>query len=462
MATLGDRLTLRVERVATGGRMIARHDGAVVLVAGAIPGELVEARVERTQRHTLWATTTDVLEPSPDRVDAAAALACGGNVWAHIAAPRQLALKAQMLGDALRRIGKFDDLPPVTVDGSGADGYRTRARVHLRAGHAGFFDEGSHRLCDVAGTRQLSDDSARIVVTLAERLAGARPGIDAEIEWAENVEGTERVAHVTAAEDVTGAVAAGRVSGLHGLSWSRAGETTPPGWGLTHVADTLAVADAPAGRVLIRHQARAFFQGNRHLLQALFDDVMARVVGGVVSDLYAGVGLFALGAAARGAVVDAVEGHPVSAADLAANARAFSRVTCHATSVEAYLAGPRAAEADVAIVDPPRTGLSPEAMRGLLARMPARVVYVSCDAATLARDARRLVDGGYALGEVRGFDLFPRTGHVEAVVTFARRGRGSRPRSPRTADGTLRSARSSPGATVPPRRTSSRPVRSPR
>ena len=138
----------------------------------------------------------------------------------------------------------------------------------------------------------------------------------------------------------------------------------------------------------------------------------------------------------------------------------------HHQPVERHLTGTRPALGTV-VVDPPRTGLSEAATRGLVAWTPARVVYVSCDPATLARDVRRFLDAGYRLGDVRGFDLFPRTGHVEAVVTLEhaepralrrrrRRRRAAsarRPRrTPRTAAGTRRCARSSRGATARPGR----------
>jgi 23S rRNA (uracil1939-C5)-methyltransferase len=148
MTQTGDLLTLVIERPAVGGRMIARHDSGIVLVAGAIPGERVTARVERVQRRTVFARTVEVLEASPDRVVADAGLACGGHVFAHIAAPRQAALKGEMIADAFRRQGRLE-IARVPVATGPADGYRTRARVHVRRGRWGFFEEGSHTLCDI-------------------------------------------------------------------------------------------------------------------------------------------------------------------------------------------------------------------------------------------------------------------------------------------------------------------------
>ena len=193
----GTTITLDVERPAVGGRMIARHDGRVVFLAGAIPGERVEARVERVQKQLVWAETTRVIAASADRVAVPPGLACGGQVLAHVSDERQRALKAEMLADAFRRVGKIAEAEPPAVHGGAADGYRTRARLHLRRGQVGFFEEGTHRLCDVAASRQLATASAAAVARLAEAVAAAMPDGEAEIEWAEDVAGTTRIAHLT-------------------------------------------------------------------------------------------------------------------------------------------------------------------------------------------------------------------------------------------------------------------------
>jgi len=132
--------------------------------------------------------------------------------------------------------------------------------------------------------------------------------------------------------------------------------------------------------------------------------------------------LFGLALAAAGADrVTLVEGDPVSGADLQNNAEPFQdRVRVERTSVEEFLARRRSAPAETVIVDPPRTGLSRDAVAGILALKPARLVYVSCDVATLARDTRALLDSGYELGPVTALDLFPNTAHVETVTVFTR------------------------------------------
>jgi 23S rRNA (uracil1939-C5)-methyltransferase len=169
---------------------------------------------------------------------------------------------------------------------------------------------------------------------------------------------------------------------------------------------------------------RSFFQGNRHLLGRLVQHVVDQVrAGEAVVDLYAGVGLFSVSvAAAHGARVTAVEGDRFAAADLEANAAGGSVVAAH-QSVEQFVAAirPQTGGAAVSvIVDPPRTGMSREAVDGVLRLKPSRITYVSCDVATLARDARRIVDAGYVIERADGFDLFPNTPHVETVVGFSR------------------------------------------
>jgi 23S rRNA (uracil1939-C5)-methyltransferase len=176
------------------------------------------------------------------------------------------------------------------------------------------------------------------------------------------------------------------------------------------------------GAVRLRRDVRAFFQGNRFLLETLVQRVSAHVPDEPVVDLYAGVGLFGLSlAAARSAPVTLVEGDGVSGRDLEENAAPYAdRARIIRTSVEDFLRHDKPAANETFIVDPPRTGMSSDAVRAAAALKPARIVYVSCDVATLARDARMLVNADYALGDVSGLDLFPNTAHVETIAVFQR------------------------------------------
>jgi tRNA/tmRNA/rRNA uracil-C5-methylase (TrmA/RlmC/RlmD family) len=140
-----------------------------------------------------------------------------------------------------------------------------------------------------------------------------------------------------------------------------------------------------------------------------------------VVDLYAGVGLFGLArAASAGGDVTLVEGDPTSGADLERNATPFAgRTRIERRSVESWLQSAPKAPGATFIVDPPRTGMTRDAVAGIVDKRPAHVVYVSCDVATLARDTRTLLDAGYELAGLTGFDLFPNTAHVETVAVFS-------------------------------------------
>jgi len=192
--TPGADIELSIEKPVAGGRMLARHQGQVVLVAGAIPGEQVRVRVERVSKQVAFAVTSSVLQLSTDRRPDAADGACGGSVYAHIAYARQLALKAEVVADAFARIGKLALPAPVPVTPSKEEGYRTRARLHARGGRLGFFREGTHELCDARPTRQLlpatHDAMERVRLALGDAVAARLTGC----EILENTAANERVA----------------------------------------------------------------------------------------------------------------------------------------------------------------------------------------------------------------------------------------------------------------------------
>jgi len=419
--TSGDIVSLTIEKPAAGGRMIARVDGQVVLVSGAIPGERVRARIGRVSKRVAYADLTAIDEPSADRRDETADPQCGGCLYAHIAYPRQLDIKRAVIVDAFTRIGRIE-LPgggdALRVAASPEHGYRMRARLHVRGGRVGFFREGTHELCDARQTRQLLPATSDALDRIADALRAAGSDAIREIDLAENLDASDRVVALEAAEtpnrDVTDRLAA--VNGLTGVV------SGPHVHGSAHVVDRLAVG---AREITLRRHVLAFFQGNRHLLRDLVSHVVAQTQSdGEAIDLYAGVGLFSASAAiASGIRVTAVEGDRVAASDLEANARASGAaiVVVH-DAVERFVRRrpASATRPSTVIVDPPRTGMSREALDGALALGAPRIVYVSCDVATLARDARRIVDAGFAVHRVDGFDLFPNTPHVETVVVFER------------------------------------------
>jgi 23S rRNA (uracil1939-C5)-methyltransferase len=417
MLTAGDVLTLHIERPAAGGRMIAHSGSGIVLVAGAIPGERVQARVERVRKGVAFAATIAVDEAAVDRREPFTDPSCGGCLYAHIAYPRQVTIKAQVIADAFGRIGRIPLPATVPVTPSRDDGYRMRARLHMQGGRIGFFREESHQLCDARATRQLLTDTCDVLEQLADRLRVVAPEAVHQLDVSENSDASQRAVHLDATGQLDRAVlrGLGPATGLTGLSVTPVEVLS----GDPYLVDTL---DVLGQSVTLRRHVLAFFQGNRYLLRELVSHVVGQVQAGAeVTDLYAGAGLFSVAAAVvRGARVTAVEGDRIAALDLQANAAAArgGSVSAVHRPVEEFVAAARGAGPAVLIVDPPRTGMSKEALDGVIRLRPGTIVYVSCDVATLARDARRLLDAGYQLQQVHGFDLFPNTPHVETVATF--------------------------------------------
>src|SRR5438067_2158910 len=316
MIAPGSTASLSIERPAAGGRMIARAGGQIVLVWGAIPGERVQARLERVTKGVAYAEAIAIEAPSPDRREPFVDLVCGGSLYAHIAYPRQLTLKADVIADAFRRIGRIDLPAPVVVAASPEEGYRMRARLHVRGHRVGFFREGTHDICDARATRQLLPASCDVVDRLSAALRSLGADAVREIELSENVDASERAVHFETAERVDRRILA-KLASVEGVTEGR------------HVSDTPRLGE---NRITLRRHVQAFFQGNRYLLADLVSHVVERVpAGAAVADLYAGAGLFAVAAATvRDATVWAVEGELFAADDIRAYAVGLEgRVTVH-------------------------------------------------------------------------------------------------------------------------------------
>jgi 23S rRNA (uracil1939-C5)-methyltransferase len=406
--------------------MIARHEGQIVLVLGAIPGERVVARIERAEKRLAFATAVRVIEPSPDRRAMSGDALCGGCLYSHVAYPRQVVLKGEVLADAFGRIGRIPLDAPVPVEPSVDEGYRMRARLHVMGGRAGFFREGTHQLCDPGPTRQLKTET---LSTVAESLAALRVDEGPEVvavDVTENIPGDQRAVHfdLTSGATVSGHQLAAVVAatGVSGCT-ARTADGVLVSAGDARVSDSLAsLTGGRAHTGVLQRSPESFFQANRYLLPILVTCVLDAIpASGPVLDLYAGVGLFSVALAATGRKdITAVEGDRASGADLRRNAAPYpDAIRFIIGRVEDHLAR-QGNPAKTIVVDPPRTGISRDAMEAVVNYRAQRVVYVSCDPPTLARDARRLLDSGYRMVSLKGFDLFPNTPHVEALAVFER------------------------------------------
>ena len=423
-----------VERVVPGGSGLARLDGAVVLVAGGLPGDrlLVEPRSDGPR--LLRAEVLSVVSPGPHRraTDDVCPLArdgaCGGCDWPAARIESHGPLKEELVRDALRRIGRVPDeeIPGVRFVASPRN-YRLRSRLRWDGGGSlGFLGRASSRVADV--------ESCEVVSTvLLERLPALRAALGTanvpacELQTLEGLDGApllgelrfdwafpepERVATALHGPlDGVRVVFSGRLAATRGPSSLR-----------------LVVGGAP-----FRVSVSSFFQANRSLLDAFLEeartaarDAASAGVSRGALDLYAGAGFLTRALLEAGFETDAVESDGSSSTDLVANLAAWKseglpgRGRAVVRSVEEHLHSERETR-DVVFADPPREGLAPAVRKALLRIAPRSLFLVSCDPATFARDLAALLPR-YRVSSLTLLDLFPGTHHVETVARLERRG----------------------------------------
>jgi tRNA/tmRNA/rRNA uracil-C5-methylase (TrmA/RlmC/RlmD family) len=393
---LGTEFEVEVGAVAHGGHCVARHEGRVVFVRHALPGERVRVRVTEDAGGA-WcrADAVTVLDASPDRVappcDYAGPGGCGGCDWQHASQDAQLRLKAAVVAEALERLGGLPDVA-VTVQAlpGGLLGWRTR--VQYAADGEGRLGLRRHRSHEVELVDQCPLGTEAV------------SGVDAPARLWPGAE----VVEVVAAPD---GVAILETPARQGRTRRQPAHLTGPRFLTEHAA----------GRDW-RVSAGGFWQVHPEAagtLAAAVLDLLAPAPGERAYDLYAGAGLFA-GVLAHavgptGHVV-AVESDAGAAADARANLAGLA--TVRRAAVADWLA--EAEPADLVVLDPPRSGAGTEVMAAICGLARRAVAYVACDPAALARDLREATRHGYRLAALRAYDLFPMTGHVECVALLER------------------------------------------
>lgn len=369
-----------VERLVPGGEGLARRDGKALFVAGVLPGEKVLVRPVEIRRDFDRAELVEVLEPSADRASPSCALAgtCGGCDWLHAAHAAQIGFKREIVREALQRTGRMSlGVPP--LDPGPPFAYRNRVQLHRHpSGALGYRAAASDRV--VAAT------ACPVAVAPVNALLADPPPPQAIA-----------LDRFTAFGDASWVACEGRDDGCE-------------------------LAVQVAGRT-VRFSVDCFFQSNLEALQGLARHVAETVGGGgatvgAAADLYAGVGLFSGLVADRFARVVAVESSTASLSWARRNVAA-GRLEAYPMTVEQWIAaGAAGGPFDAVIADPPRAGLGREVRAWLASARPRTVVYVSCNPVTLARDLGELARGGYAVDDLRLFDFYPQTSHVESVAVL--------------------------------------------
>jgi len=382
---VGEQFTTTIEKVAHGGHFIARHEGAVFFIRHGIPGETVIVEVTSTGKTFNRGDVVEVIQPSADRVKAPCAyahrLGCGGCDFQHISISRQRDLKGEVITEQFARIAKME--LNISVEGVAEPlHWRTRAILNIDgSGKAGFFGSRSHNSIQIddcltcVPELQLSEITSRTWQPNTKLEISANNSGDRIIENAGVIEGPKTLIEVVGANSF-------QVS--HSSFWQ------------SHKL-------APA---VLTEAVMQFAE-----LQS----------GDQVLDLYGGVGLFtaaaltAVGATGR---VDLVEASSSAIGDAKVNFENVQNVNIYLGDVAKIM--PRIGSADVVILDPPREGAGQLVLQQISALNPQRIVYVACDPAALARDCAFANDLGWQLSNVRAFDLFPMTHHIEMVALFTR------------------------------------------
>ena len=389
----GDLVQVTIEKVAHGGHFIARHDGAVIFVRHAIPGENCIIQITSTGSSFNRADVVSVEVPSEFRVEAPCSFAnrngCGGCDFQHISVDHQRLLKSDVIAEQFSRIAKLDLRVEVEkVDES--THWRTRAIATTdRNGKLGFFKSRSHSIAPVTDCI-ICVDGMNFSEIAKRDLKG-----DVRVEISASNTGERSIA----------------LAPTRGEEKARLTE----GPAVLH--------ENVLGRDLEVSQ-ESFWQSHKKAPEVLTQVVLdfAQLKSGEhVLDLYGGVGLFS--AAIVDAVgptghVDLIEGSKVATADAARNFAGYSNITIATGDVAKLL--PRITAADVVVLDPPRDGAGKEAVAHIARLAPRAIVYVACDPAALARDTAYLADHSYSLVKVRAFDLFPMTHHIECVALYTR------------------------------------------
>ena len=438
-----------IEGCASGGEGVARIEGMAVFVKGALRGERAEVLIEHIGHNAAWGRIKRLLEPSPARMEPDCPYygTCGGCQFRHMTYEEELKAKRQRVEDALRRIGGADLAVSVIHGAENTLRYRNKAQFPAAPGpRIGFYKKGTHAVIDVEDCLLQPEAAARLRGAVKEWML--RRGIRAYDERGHK----GLVRHVYARTNRAGQSMCCLVVNAYAdcpLPWEeelvsllRAAEPGLTGVVLSANSQRTNVILGKELRTLwgrdwleeelcghtFRLSVPSFFQVNRAQTEILYRRALdfAGLTGGeTVVELYCGIGTISLTLAERAKQVTGVEAVPQAVEDAKENAARNglahkARFECGDAARLASQMEARGVRPDVAVVDPPRKGLAPEVVDAVAKMAPARVVYVSCDPATLARDVRRFGALGYAPARAEAVDLFPRTAHVETIMLLQR------------------------------------------
>lgn len=430
-------MQLTIEKMIYGGDGLARlpanqHGrGKAVFVPFVLPGERIEASARDDKRGFARGKMESLLAASGERVEARCPYfqRCGGCQYQHTNYENQLQIKAEILKENLRRVGKIELAAELHAHPSPPWNYRNRTRLKIRTNPSfalGYYKFASHELLPVEECPISSAAINRAIAKLWEvGRAGKVPREVEEVELFADAEDTQLLVEVycvgveAAPMEKFLAELRASIPEIYGAVAFRAIKKAAAADEMTLLASagstslTYRVSDAA-----FRVSAGAFFQTNRYLTNELVDLVTGGQSGKLALDLYAGVGLFSSHLAKSFTQVIAVEASPISHADLRYNSQ--PNVKAVRSTTEHYLTKAQSTRPDYVVVDPPRSGMGEKIVRQLAELHAPQIAYVSCDPATLARDLQALLASGYRIEQAHFVDLFPQTFHLESVFHLSR------------------------------------------
>jgi 23S rRNA (uracil1939-C5)-methyltransferase len=373
---------VEIERLLPGGVGLAHAEGLTLFVSLAAPGDVVRVKIDRIQGKLGYASILEIVKPSAVRVEPPCPYfgRCGGCDFQQLTYEAQLNAKVEIIRDCLRRLAGVDVRGEIPMHASPDEWhYRARAMWQMDPirGYLGYFARGSRDVCDVEYCAVLAPELEDTFEKLRQKMR--TQGAPRELKNIEAVAGDERVS-----------------------------TSLRP----TEVSRTI-------GNERYHFSAQAFFQINHALLPALIAEAIGDEKGKIAIDLYCGVGLFTLPLARRFQEVIAVETNERAAKFARRNLELAELKNAEVVILDVgeWLKYYRSFEPlDLLLLDPPRAGAENKVIEGILSLRPQQIVYVSCDPATLARDLKKLIAGGYSFHSVAAFDMFPQTHHVETVV----------------------------------------------
>jgi len=458
----GEILSLTIDDLAYGGEGVGRADGYVVFVPGGLPGDRLQVRLVQARSRFGRGAIEAVIEPSPQRVEAPCPYfgRCGGCRLQHVAYPAQLAYKTKQVADALERLGGLRDVPLRPIIGAEEIfGYRNKMEFTVARSPRGAGPEaGSARGGLVVGLHETERydavldidrcllQSDRMNALLAEARAFF---VDRGLTVYEQDTGEGLLRFLMLREGrhtgelmtnvVTSAPAVSELAPLVARLQAREAGTTSVVLNVNPKKASVAVGVEEhllggrdhirerVGGLTFRVSANSFFQTNTRQAERLFDLVVESTgLTGTetVIDLYSGTGAISLLLARRARWVYGVELAQAAVDDAGANAAANGITNCTFLAGEVRFVLPsliaKGVTAEVVVADPPRAGFHPKALHALITLGARRIVYVSCNPTTLARDLGELSRGGYRVEWVQPVDMFPHTPHIEAVARLER------------------------------------------